>query len=284
MRVIGIVGPTASGKSAVGFDLVNHNCVVINADSRQVYKGFDALCAMPENLHQHQLYAFLHVEESVTVIQWAALAMQEIKLALQQGLIPVLIGGTGLYFKVLLEGIANLPKISSDTKKIVEKYSLEQLKEIVRQGSMDGRFHDRRRLEKAAGLWLQTGMSLDQLYALNYEKFLPDDVHFELYAIMPERDVLAERIACRLDAVFDQMVVEVAAAKNILNMIGFKEIAHGLETNNLLQAKEQVLFKTRQYAKRQKTFIRNCLQNCLKPDAIFEDADALLARLRSSLS
>lgn len=111
-KVICLVGPTGSGKSALGLRLAELlGGVVINADSRQVFRAFPLITAQPTaddlKSYPHRLYGFLRTEESISAGVWAKLALDEIRHAS----VPILIGGTGLYLRALFDGIVEIPKI-----------------------------------------------------------------------------------------------------------------------------------------------------------------------------
>lgn len=117
-KVICLLGPTGGGKTAAALQLAAQlNGAVINADSRQVYADFPCITAQPSAAEQaccpHYLYGFLPTEAKISAGQWLARAQERI-LALQaEGRVPIMVGGTGLYFKALLEGIAEIPAVDA---------------------------------------------------------------------------------------------------------------------------------------------------------------------------
>ncbi|MBL4639908.1 MAG: tRNA (adenosine(37)-N6)-dimethylallyltransferase MiaA, partial [Kordiimonadaceae bacterium] len=119
-----IAGPTASGKSALSLKLAAEmSGVIINADSMQVYKGMPIITACPSDedvaAAPHKLYQFLDPAETCSAAFWAKRAMAEIEAAWAADQMPIVIGGTGMYFKVLLEGIAKIPDIPEDIRTAV---------------------------------------------------------------------------------------------------------------------------------------------------------------------
>ncbi|MGB1006556.1 MAG: tRNA (adenosine(37)-N6)-dimethylallyltransferase, partial [Thalassobaculaceae bacterium] len=113
--VIAILGPTASGKSALALDLATRlNGVVINADSMQVYRDLRVLTARPDDSElaraPHRLYGFQPADTPCSAAQWRTRALTEIAAAGGAGQVPILCGGTGLYFKALTEGLAPIPE------------------------------------------------------------------------------------------------------------------------------------------------------------------------------
>jgi tRNA dimethylallyltransferase len=111
-----IAGPTASGKTALALRMTSHkNCVIINADSAQVYADLPILSAQPSDAEKasarHKLFGYLESHETCSAARWANDAKQEIAAAHAAGALPVLVGGTGLYIRTLLDGIASMPEI-----------------------------------------------------------------------------------------------------------------------------------------------------------------------------
>ncbi len=127
-KVICIVGPTGVGKSAISLYLSQkYNGVIINADSRQVYIDFPIVTAQPslseQLLIQHKLYGYLHISEKISAGLWSSRAIQEIHNVWKSDMLPIVVGGTGMYFRALFDGIVSIPAIPSHSiKKIEEKY------------------------------------------------------------------------------------------------------------------------------------------------------------------
>lgn len=123
LTAILISGPTASGKSAVALELAERfGGDVINADSMQVYRELKLLTARPEPADMagipHHLYGTVEVAESYSVGHWLADAAAALKAAQETRRLPILVGGTGLYFKALLEGLSPLPDIPPETREL----------------------------------------------------------------------------------------------------------------------------------------------------------------------
>lgn len=271
--IIGIVGPSASSKSEAAKQLVlsgMRDCVtqyrIINADSQQVYADLGLLCAMPEFLEHHVLYGFAN--EPINAVKWAELAVREIDRALVDGVVPVLVGGTGMYFKILLEGVAVIPSVDAVIQEAVGLMTYEELRNILSTTSANSVPKDRRRMERAVGVFLQTNRYIEEFGDVT--SFLPSDERFKLYSIMPSTEEIWSSVERRLDNTLDDMVAEVQLyiqkcseekIRKKVDMIGFAEICEylaGRITRAVLR--ERILYKTRRYTKRQKTYIRNCLQ------------------------
>ncbi len=121
-KIILISGPTASGKSSFAIKLAKKiNGEIINADSMQVYKEFKTLTARPNLIEQqqikHHLYGFLSIKKNFSTGQWLKLVFKTIKIIRKKNKIPILVGGTGLYFKALVDGLVKIPKISIKKRK-----------------------------------------------------------------------------------------------------------------------------------------------------------------------
>lgn len=120
-RILCVVGPTGAGKSAAALALAEtFGGVVINADSRQVYRDFPLITARPgpedEARCPHRLYGFLPTEQSLSAGIWADMALEAVRRAQQDGLLPILTGGTGLYLRALLDGMTTIPPIPDDIR------------------------------------------------------------------------------------------------------------------------------------------------------------------------
>ena len=130
-KALFIAGPTASGKSALSLRLAKDlNGVIINADSMQVYAGLRTVTACPSETEEaavpHRLYRFMDPSETCSAALWAEKATVEIEAAWANDQIPIVTGGTGMYFKVLLEGIAKIPKIDADIRAEVRRLCADE--------------------------------------------------------------------------------------------------------------------------------------------------------------
>ncbi len=294
----GIVGPTASGKSKVANKLIKTGkCIIINADSQQIFWHLPILSAIPQDLSGHVLYGILDHNDvgNFSVAKWAKLVHEEVKFVHSQGKIAILVGGTGMYFKALQDGIVQMPELNNDIESYVSNLTIEQLKSHV-SNQYAAIIHDRRRLQKAAGIFLQTNKHIEEWYCGKRDFKLP----IKVYALLPDRIQIwrnIEKRLARLDEMICQVIEFSSKHKCDIEMIGYDEILefiHEFKINSVDQylaisgsefeakkkeLKEIVLYRTRQYAKRQSTYIRNCL------DAeIINDADILYEKLIDSLN
>ena len=260
-KVFIIMGPTASGKSALGRLFATAlKTGVINADSMQIYRDLPILTASPTEEEKkqvpHYLYNFVDEKTVFDVNQWLTLAAQQIG----QMDFPVLVGGTGLYLSALINGIAEIPEVDPVIRENVRQMTLEEVAEQVQ----DCPFTDPQRMRRALEVQLSTGKPLAFFQAQPRRKVV-QDVEFKTVFINPPRPLLHQRIEKRFHLMKrNGMVDEVRALLNltptgsVLKAIGVYEIQAYLEgkiTEN--QMVEQIVAATRQYAKRQITWFKH---------------------------
>ena len=269
-KVLLIGGPTASGKSALAFKKAkNTNGVIINGDSLQLYKGFEILTAQPTPEEQsevpHQLYGFLDPSQIFSVGKWLPLVTQEIERALREEKLPIVVGGTGLYLKTLMDGMSPIPSIPPEVRKNIkdnQPQNFEDLKKV--DPSLAARIspQDRQRTIRGLEVFYGTGKPLSFWQTLPLS---PPPYTFETVIFMPSKDELEKRMASRLKAMVDHGVIEEVAhlmtlplCLNAKKAIGFREFeAYITGDFSLEEALELTLIHTRQYAKRQLTWFRH---------------------------
>ncbi len=279
--IIILTGPTASGKSAFALSLAqNSGGVIINADSQQLYKDLSVLTARPspedEAAAPHKLYGLLPAHEACSVGGWLNLARMEIDWARGQGRVPIITGGSGLYLKALLEGIAIIPDISPDVRtQAINDYEqmgkdafAERLKWVDPAFFTRLKVYDRQRLTRAYEVWLGTGKPLSHWQS---QTATPPYAHvpFHTYAVQIPRDTLYARCNQRFEAMIGQGAIEEVKQLLALNLpntlpvmksVGVPELTHYLNGECTLQeAKTAASQATRNYAKRQLTWLRNQL-------------------------
>ncbi len=280
-KIILISGPTASGKSGFAVNLAKKiNGEIINADSMQVYEEFKALTARPSLIEQkkvkHHLYGFLSVKKKFSTGQWLKLATKKIKEIQKKGNIPILVGGTGLYFKALTNGLVKIPKISHKKRKMIINLQnkLGQVNFYKKLLQIDPKIkvfvnsNDSQRSIRAYEVKWFTGRSLLDWYKDTKSIFLKDEF-IKIYIDCP-KNLLLDRIRIRAKKMLPRGIKEVKKLKNIrvpLNnsstkIIGIKEIKNFLDKKlNKDQTVELIVIKTRQYAKRQATWSRGQMKN-----------------------
>jgi tRNA dimethylallyltransferase len=263
MICIVVYGPTASGKSDYALSIPNAN--IINGDSLQSYADLQILTARPDpTLPHHYLYGFLPADHQDNVMLWRNRVADHISKAQIEKRTPVVVGGTGFYLNVLINGIAVIPSVSVDILQEVRNLSDEAL--YSRANQLDKRIlqclKDRQRIQRAISVHLATGKSIFDWHDTPKDR-LPYE--FSLHPIILDKQLLHARINKR----FEQMIAEgaieeVARLKEqipesidlpIARALGFKEIWAYL--NGLLSKEKMIELgqqKTRQYAKRQMTW------------------------------
>jgi tRNA dimethylallyltransferase len=274
-----IAGPTASGKSAVAVALAQRLAndgrrgVVINADSAQVYADLAILSARPTEEEmagiEHRLFGAWDGSEACSAAAWAARAKEEIAACHAAGAVPILVGGTGLYLKVLLEGIAPIPPIDPAVRAAVraldegDAYRLLQIEDPERALMLDP--GDRQRIARALEVKRSTGVTLGDWQRAKSGGIAEEVTLFPLI-VEPERQWVYDRCDARFEAMLDAgAVAEVEAllAREldpdlpVMRAIGVPEIAAWLageiEAEQVVAAGQQA---TRNYAKRQFTWFR----------------------------
>lgn len=292
--VLVISGPTASGKSALALAAADAlNGVIINADSMQIYDALATLTAQPDanecTRAPHRLYSALDPAETLDAEQWRNLATVEIRRAHESGQLPIIIGGTGFYIKTLLEGLSPIPSIPEDIRRRGEaelaNIGLDQFYQnlVQRDPSIDGKIdaQNPRRVMRAWEVLEHTGQSLTHWQSIP-KSGPPHGLKFTLITITPPRDWLYDRCNRRFDQMVQSGAVDevrdlmakidagdLPADAQITKAIGFREISDWINgditQDEAVQAAQQA---TRNYAKRQSTWMRNQIT----PDYTFDPA------------
>ena len=271
-----IAGPTASGKSGLGLALAERlGGVVINGDSMQVYKGLEVLTAQPgaeaRERVPHRLYGVLDPGESCSAGHWRGLALHEIRSALGEGRVPIVVGGSGLYLKALLDGIAPVPEIPPGIREAVRRRHAKLGNQAFhvelgqKDPAMAGRIGptDSQRMIRAAEVMEATGRSLADWQG-DPPQDQPDDMVFRTILVMPPRDDLYAAIDARFDAMVEAGAMAEAAtlAKRGLSShlpamkaLGVAQlVAASKGEMDAVAALTRAKTATRHYAKRQITW------------------------------
>jgi tRNA dimethylallyltransferase len=272
-----IAGPTASGKSALALRLARErNGVVINADSMQVYKELRVLTARPsvedENQAPHRLYGHIGGKDDYSTGQWLRDATVQIKSCWEQGTLPIIVGGTGLYFTALEDGLAEVPDIPADIRKYWREAEGDlHVRLAKRDPAMAKRLQpaDRQRIIRALEVHDATGKSLLWWQQQGQTNAVLRDISVERLFVDVPRDVLHERAAKRFDEMLEQGALEevralpvLDARKPIMKAIGVPELmAHMAGVIALSEAREKAIAATRQYIKRQLTWSRGQMRD-----------------------
>jgi tRNA dimethylallyltransferase len=276
-HVIVITGPTASGKSALALALAERRGgTVINADAMQTYDAFPILTAQPSAAERsrvpHGLYGVLPLSETLSAARWRTLATTEIERCLAEGRTPILCGGSGLYLRTLMQGIAAIPdpepglrdQANADWQAMGADAFRARLGE--RDPAIVARLKpgDRQRHVRAWEVWMATGRPLSEWQTREGER---PAWRFTTVLLSPERAWLRRRIGSRFDAMLQAGVVgEVRAVFERgpdprwpgLKAHGAPELfAHFRGELPIDEARRIAIDHTRQYAKRQMTWFRH---------------------------
>jgi tRNA dimethylallyltransferase len=267
-----IAGPTASGKSALALAFAETtDGVIVNADSAQLYRDLPILSAAPgpEELAraEHRLYGYLDGSVPCSAADWAAAAKREIADVHAQGRLPILAGGTGLYLRTLLDGIAPVPEIDPEVRRRVRGATVEENRAELERLDLNAaarlNIGDSARIGRALEVILSTGRTIGE-WQQRREGGIRDEVELRPLILLPPRDWLYRRCDKRFASMIEQGAVEevkgLLARKldpelPVMRGIGVREIATCLAGETSLEeavvAGQQA---TRRYAKRQYTW------------------------------
>ena len=284
-KIILISGPTASGKSNFAIKLAKKiNGEIINADSMQIYKELKILSArpIPKNYQKikHHLYGFHNVKKNFSIGDWLKLSIKIINDVKKRKKIPIFVGGTGLYFKALSEGLVNIPnipisfrnKIREEHKKLGQKKFYKKLVKLDLISINKINPTDVQRTIRAYEVKKFTKRSLHDWFK-ETKSFFDKDDFFKIYIDFP-REELIERINNRaklmiklgaINEVRRFIKLKVKKDKSVNKAIGVNEIKEYLNNKkNLKELVEKISIKTRQYAKRQSTWARGNMVDWFK--------------------
>lgn len=285
-KIVAIVGPTASGKTAYSIELAKElNGEIISADSRLVYKGFDITCAKPTLDERqgipHHMIDIVSPDSEYSGGLYAKQARKCIYDILERGKTPIIVGGTGLYIRLLLENYI-MPNVQPDralreklrTFPIEELYS--KLKSLDEEGAQAIDANDKNKIIRAIEIIKGSGKSLREVRGIS------KDSEFDVQWIGRNypRDILYKRINDRVEMMIEAGMVEetqellkrYGRVPNLIYTIGYQEIILYLDgVLTFSEAVERLKQNTRRYAKRQLTWFRrnsairwNCYPEPLK--------------------
>ena len=275
-KVLILFGPTASGKSNIALKIsANVKATIINADSMQVYKNLRILTSRPseedEKKFSHRLYGIMDGAENCSVASWLELAKEEIQTSWNQNTLPILVGGTGMYLKSLMEGISEIPSIPDsiklETEEVLKNKGLEHLYKRLIESNKQTVINkqDKQRIIRAFNVLKSTGKSIEEWQKVN--KKILEDVDFEIYLPPIERENLYKTSEERFDQMLEKGAVEevrglleqnIDVNCSVMKAIGVREI-QGYLNNEISEETCANLSKknTRNYIKRQLTWIRS---------------------------
>ena len=301
-KIVLISGPTASGKSNFAVKIAKKiQGEIINADSMQVYKILKILTARPNKIEQkdikHHLYGVVDLNEKFSTGQWLELAIKKIKNIKKKKKIPILVGGTGLYFQSLINGLVKIPEIPLKFRNKVRLMSKRegQKKFYKKLLKLDPKVKDKfdpndtQRSIRAYEIKSYTDISMYDWLARTKSEFKNSDF-LKLY-IETKREKLIERINLRtlnminggaINEVKKFLKLKIRKDQSVNKVIGIAELTQYLNHEvTLEEAKELISIKTRQYAKRQATWARTRMTSWkkIKPTRI----DDFIKKLNKSL-
>lgn len=272
-----VAGPTASGKSALALDLAEaFQGTVINADALQLYRDLRVLSARPEAADEarapHRLYGVLEARQAASAGLWRGMALEEMAAATAVGRLPILCGGSGLYIKALVEGLAPVPTVPG-TIRDAATADLARLGNVAfhaalsqRDPEMGARLRasDPQRMLRAWSVLEATGRSLAAWQALPPSD--PAPYRLMILLLLPPRDILRARCDDRFEAMLARGAFEevkglleqdLPLSLPVMKAIGVRELGACLRGElSQAEASSQAQAATRRYAKRQATWLR----------------------------
>jgi tRNA dimethylallyltransferase len=292
-KVILLAGPTASGKSDLAIYIAKKiNGEIINADSMQVYKEVKILSARPTNYKniKHHLFGFLTIKKNFSSGEWLKSVEKKINQIFKKNKIPIIVGGTGLYFKVLTDGMAQIPNISSlRRKKIINLFNklgnkkfYNKLLKIDPKCKNKIDMNDKQRLIRFYEVKYFTKKSIFDWQSQTNSKL--SDIKFVKLFLKFPRDYLLERSKKRFHKMIkDGALNEAKKIKNTKissslsgnNILGLKELIEFIDRKiSLEEAIKRSLIRTRQYIKRQMTWYRGQMHDWIT----FEDLNRVILK------
>jgi len=281
-KIILLFGPTASGKSKLAIKLAQHfNGEIVNADSMQIYKEVSILTSKPNlqdtKIVKHHLYGFNSVKKNFSTGQWLKMAIKKIEEQWKRDQTPIVVGGTGLYFKALTDGLVKIPNIPNKTRNAIRKLHKKKgqfffFKQLIKLDPLAKNFilpNDSQRSLRAYEVKKFTKRSLFEFTKETRSNF-DNNVFKKLFINFP-KELLHQKIEQRVEKMFNDGAIEEAekffkmkvnkelSSNKIIGIKEIKDYLHGKKT--LSKTKELIMLKTRQYAKRQFTWARGHMKS-----------------------
>lgn len=274
-----ISGPTASGKSNLALDIAKKcNGVIINADSMQVYNDLSIITAKPTvyqmSLVPHFLYGFIDSRIRFSVGDWLKSIESLLIFLNKMKIVPIIVGGTGLYFAGLFGEVSTIPQINQETRlkwqKIQDNDGLEYIYRFLQKNdplaANSINVNDKARIIRASEVFDQTGKSIREWQKNTGEILVKGDNIKKIY-VCPSKEKIHNNISTRIESMlesnefFDE--IKILKEKNIplsypsMKAIGVREVIEYLEGNNSLEElKIKINNQTKRYAKRQITWAK----------------------------
>ena len=275
-KVIVIVGPTASGKTATSIKVAkNLNGEIISADSMQIYKEMDIGTAKPtleerEGI-EHYMIDVVYPNEEFNVAKYKEMAEIKIEEILSKGKVPIIVGGTGLYINTLVNAIefADIGEDIEYRNEMLKKAEIEgvvsihnELRKIDKDAADSIDVNNVRRVIRALEIYRLTNKTKTQLDKESRKEIKYD---YKMYGILWEREKLYERIEKRVDIMLEDGLLEevkrikqkYVISKTAIQGLGYKEVIQFLDGNiSYNEMVDKLKMETRRYAKRQLTWFR----------------------------
>ncbi len=293
------MGPTGSGKSALALAIAAQQpAVIINADAMQMVEALRVITARPsveeEAAAEHALYGVLRVDELTHVGRWLALVEPVVRRAWAEGKLPLLVGGTGMYIQSLKQGLAAIPPVPETVRESLRGVAADEVRAQLeaRDPAMAAKLKpgDSQRNLRALEVLEATGKSLAWWQGQGHVPLFPETKFHEFY-IKIDKPVLYPRLDARFLQMMDMGALEEVRAlmampgaleKPIGHAHGVPELAaHLRDEVGLEEAVVKAQQNTRNYAKRQHTWIRNQMAHAT---ALSGHADAMLRRFREAIA
>ncbi len=301
--VIAIMGPTASGKTAAALAVARQRpCEIISVDSALIYRQMDIGSAKPTKAERaavsHHLIDILDPSESYSVAQFQSDVLRLVQQIKGRGNMPLLVGGTMMYFKVLMDGLGDLPPADLDIRARLDAEIAEhgiaslharlaELDPITAQRLPPG---DTQRIQRALEIIEQTGQALSTVFAQQSSQKPP--LNIRAYSLEPgDRHVLHRRIAFRFDAMLQQGFLDEVRALRArgdliptmpaMRCVGYRQAWEYLDGQyDAAEFRERGIIATRQLAKRQLTWLRSMPErlvvDCLQPEMIHKMVEDII--------
>lgn len=265
-----ITGPTASGKSDFAHCLaLNTNSTIINCDSVQIYRGIENIAASPFATHPisdeidgvpYRLFSILPLTEQISVADYLEMARREYNATIRAGRTPIFVGGTGYYINALINGISPMPDVSDESRRRAREMVDVDIDGARRLLPADFSATDPQRIARAVEVFLETGRHLTEFQsAPRVGAVVPDAMRV---LINPPSDILSARISARIPLMLSGGAISEAqsvidASWDESRAIGASQLCRFIRGEiSESECIENWIIKTRQYAKRQRTWFR----------------------------
>lgn len=279
-KVLLLAGPTASGKSDIAIRIAKKiNGEIINADSMQVYKEIKILSARPQDYKKikHHLYGFVSVKKTFSAGHWLKEVNKKVSEVLKKNKIPIIVGGTGLYFKSLVDGMAEIPKISKVKRnQVIKLYDnigpekfYKKLIKLDRLCKDKINYNDKQRMIRFYEIKYFTGKSIFE-WQKSKKNNLSEVKFIKVFLNMP-REWLLDNIEKRLKKMLKDGAIKEAIKFKKLNVKKDLSSNHILGLSELMllsdqkigqnEALKRTIIRTRQYIKRQMTWFRGQMKD-----------------------